>query len=88
MHRGVVFSEGTSEENQAAANALDALVFPILCPDPDPITYCYEEAIENPSTPGEWAYPVDDDSEPLIVAAGKLVVNLEPLGYFPPPVFP
>lgn len=85
--RGVVFSAGTSAENEAAAAAVDSVVFPVLVPDPGPETTAYEGPVSHPDGV-QWCYPVDVDSEPIVADAGYTVVDVEAAGFFPPPAPP
>jgi hypothetical protein len=85
--RGIVFSAGTSAENEAAAAAVDDIVFPVLVPNPGPGTVAYEAPVAHPDWV-QWCYPVDEDSEPIAAAAGHTAVDVQPLGFFPPPTPP
>ena len=89
MRKGIIYSVGTSEENQAAAAAEDAFVFPVLVPTPDEYTTRYADPIPRRAPPElthQWAYPADEASEPVLLAAARgPVVDLPDEDWMPGP---
>lgn len=86
--RGIVFSGGTSEENYQAAFDLDGVVFPVVYPNGAPGTTRYADPVRHPNG-STWAYPADEVSEPILVAAEQgPIVELTQSEWFPPPPMP
>lgn len=71
--RGFMFSEGTSEENKAAAEALDPIVLAVVFPDGLPQgVERYADVVGPKRIDGKtWCYPADETCEPILIAAGK-----------------